>query len=82
MVVSIDNAEWPVRLTRRFPAGTPESEVVRTLESEGFTVDRVARTAKADWTGGFCNHDVDAVWTVGDDQKITSISGRYFPTCP
>jgi hypothetical protein len=80
--VSIENKEWPERLARRFPTGTSEALVLDTLQSQGFTIDRPTRTAKAHWTKGICEHDVDVSWQVGDAARITGIGGRYFPTCP
>ncbi len=80
--VSIANEEWPVRLSQRFPIGVPEATVLDTLQSQGFTIDRPARTAKAHWTKGICEHDVDVTWKASDAGRITSIGGRYFPTCP
>jgi hypothetical protein len=80
--VSIENKEWPERLTRHFPVGTAETVVLDTLQSQGFAIDRPARTAKAHWTKGICEHDVDVAWQAGDAGIITSIGGRYFPTCP
>lgn len=80
--VSIENKEWPARLSRRFPLGTPEAVVLDTLKAESFTIDRSARKAKARWTKGICAHDVDVVWTVDGAERITSIGGLYFPSCP
>lgn len=80
--VSIENKEWPARLSQRFPLGTPEVVVLDTLTAESFAIDRPARTARAHWAKGLCNHDVDVAWTIDGAGRITSIGGRYFPACP
>jgi hypothetical protein len=82
MGLSIANKEWPPRLVRRFPPGTPEAQLLRTLQEQGFAIDTVKRTAKADWTTGVCNNEVDIVWQVDVAGKVTTIGGRYFPVCP
>jgi hypothetical protein len=80
--VTIGNKQWPERLAQHFPIGTAETLVVDTLQSQGFAIDRPARTAKAHWAKGICEHNVDVAWNAGDAGVITSIDGRYFPTCP
>lgn len=82
MEVSIANDEWPARLAKAFPVGTPETALVSTLRTQAFEVDEGGRRAKAHWAKGFCNHDVDVSWQVNEEAKITSIEGRYFPACP
>ena len=82
MELSIANKEWPPRLARRFPLGTTEAELVATLSSQGFTIDLTNKSAKADWTTGACNNQVDVVWQTDDMGKLASVGGRYFPVCP
>lgn len=82
MELSIANEEWPPRLARQFPLGTAEAELVATLGSQGFAIDRVTKTAKANWADGFCNNEVDVVWRSDSAGKLTSVGGRYFPVCP
>jgi len=82
MEVSIANEEWPPRLTQRFPPGTPETELVTTLSSQGFVIDHSKRTAKAEWAKGVCNNELDVAWQTDDAGNISSVGGRYFPVCP
>lgn len=82
MELSISNEEWSPRLARQFPLGTAEADLVATLSSQGFVIDRVAKTTKADWTDGACNNQVDVVWQSDSAGRLTSVGGRYFPVCP
>ncbi len=82
MELSIANEEWPLRLSQRFPLGTTEAALVATLSSQGFTIDRRNKTAKADWANGLCNNEVDVVWQADGSGKLASVGGRYFPVCP
>ena len=82
MELSIENKEWPPRLARQFPPGTLETELLTTLASQGFTINREDRTAKTDWAAGFCNNEVDVAWKTDGNGRITTVGGRYFPVCP
>lgn len=82
MELSIANEEWPPRLARWFPLGTSEAELVTTLNSQGFIIDLTKKTAKADWTKGFCNNELEVEWKTDEAGKLASVGGRYFPVCP
>jgi len=82
MEVSIANEEWPPRLVQRFPPGTPEVELVATLSSQGFVIDRANKIAKADWANGVCNNELDVAWRTDEMGRVVSVGGRYFPVCP
>jgi len=82
MELSIANEEWPPRLAHRFPPGTPEAELVTTLRSQGFIIDRSKKTAKAEWANGVCNNELDVGWQTNDLGHVVSVGGRYFPVCP
>lgn len=82
MELSIENKEWPPRLARQFPPGTLEIELINTLASQGFTINRVERTAKTSWITGFCNNEVDVAWEADGNGRVKTIGGRYFPVCP
>ncbi|MFC7380531.1 hypothetical protein [Brevundimonas sp. GCM10030266] len=72
---------WPARLSQQFPTGTPQSKVISTLQSQGFTVDQGKRTAKLKWSEGVCDHSLEAAWEVDAEGNITDIDGEHWPAC-
>src|SRR3982751_2766359 len=74
--LSIQNHElWAAWLSKRFPPGTKEAELVGELQSQGFSVDGASKTAKFQWSRFPCEHYLDAAWRTDQDGTITSIGG-------
>lgn len=81
--LSIGNHDlWAARLAERFPPGTTETEVVRELQAQGFSVDGASKSAKFHWSRLPCQHYLDVSWRTGQDGMITRIGGDHWPACP
>jgi len=84
---SRQNAEFRLRLARRFPVGSREQSLATELRREGFSLidrDRPASTYhEAKWhRDGFpCVGDAEVRWTVDRNGRIATIDGMYGYAC-
>jgi hypothetical protein len=81
--------EFTERLTGKFPVGTPEIEVMRTLWLDGFKPmtgpkadPRTAIfTTSNDSYSDFCRRDSTVHWSADEQGRLMAISGVYYVTC-
>lgn len=80
--LNVGNSEkWPARLSQRFPLGTPQADVMNTLQSQGFEIDPRSKTATLKWSEGVCEHHLSAAWKTNGEGRLTAIDGRHWPAC-
>jgi hypothetical protein len=81
------NAQFSLRLARRFPVGSSEQLLATELRREGFSLidrDRPTSTQRdAKWhRDGFpCVSDAEVSWTADRNGRIATIDGMYGYVC-
>lgn len=77
----VADPEWTATLKRQFPIGTSEAKVVSVLKGQGFLIDQRDRVAHYEWSEAVCRVIIEAQWTTGPDERITSIEGTSAGMC-
>jgi hypothetical protein len=100
LVKDLSGIEWRAaeaafnhRVQARFPVGTPESAVIKTLKHQGFgepqavsagephaypvPAGSAVRTARLDWSAFPCNVGAEVYWTTDGGGKVSASGGFY-----
>lgn len=82
--------QFTVRLQKRFPPGSPESQLVGELRREGFIIADGAMpqhrhasfTRIADMVHDICRTDADVIWSASPSKQLINLSGSSSVLCP
>ena len=73
---------FSARIEKAFPIGSPEAELVRTLDAQGFTRPADgARRAVFEQHAFVCRLSWRVAWTADDDRRISRIEAHYDGIC-
>ncbi|MDY0874517.1 hypothetical protein [Dongia rigui] len=69
------------RVKARFPAGTPEGELIDTLRAQGFSIDVDQKMARFEQRGLICKLVWQVSWKMEQLGAISNVDGAYWGVC-
>jgi hypothetical protein len=72
---------WTRRLRERFPIGSSEKELLRTLQREGFEIDYQRRFAAFGWARYPCVYTLTARWRADSAGRVREVEGGLLNAC-
>jgi hypothetical protein len=79
------DAAFKQRIASRFPIGSPNELLVRTLSDQGFRREWNTRGARQVATYrsavGVCRYSWSVDWSAGDDGRLTNVDAAFYAGC-